>query len=139
MDVYLYFDGNANAAVDFYSKVFEVQKNEIMTYEDIPGGLEYNLSEDQKKLILNTELMIDGTNVMFSDILSEMTDEPLIIGNSITLVVSNDNKEYIESLFNKLKEGGQVEMELDQTFWSQMFGSVRDKFGNTWELNYSGN
>lgn len=26
--------------------------------------------------------------------------------------------------------------ELALTFWSELFGSIQDKFGTTWELNY---
>ena len=138
MDVYMYFDGNAREAVEFYSKVFEVEKNDLMTYGDIPSDPDFNIPENQKKLVVNTELIINGTIVMFSDVFPEMTDTPLIKGNSITLVISNDNKDYIKDLFDKLKQDGKVEMELGETFWSKMFGSVCDKFGNTWELNYSG-
>lgn len=68
---------------------------------------------------------------MFSDVFSEMSDTSLIKGNSITLVISNDDKDYIKNLFDKLKEGGKVEMEFNRTFWSEMFGRVCDKFGNT--------
>lgn len=138
MDVYMYFDGNALEAVEFYSKVFEVEKNEIMTYGDMPSDPNFEISENQKKLILNTDLIINGTKIMFSDVFPEMTSTPLIKGNSITLVISDDDKNYIKNLFDKLKEEGKVEMELGETFWSKMFGSVCDKFGNTWELNYSG-
>ena len=138
MDVYMYFDGNANEAVDFYSKVFETEKNEIMTFGDMPSDHNMTISEDAKKLIMNTNLIINGTNVMFSDIFPEMSDTPLIKGNSITLVINHNNKDYIRNLFDKLKEGGKVDMQLEETFWSKLFGSVCDKFGNTWELNYSG-
>lgn len=132
LEVYMYFDGNAREAVDFYSEVFSTKKNEIMTYEDITD------EGNNTGLILNTSLMIHGTYVMFSDIHPDMNSGPLVKGNSISLVVSDDNKEYIKELFDKLKEGGKVEMELEETFWSKMFGSVCDKFVNTWELNYSG-
>lgn len=138
MDIYMYFEGNDSEAVDFYSEVFETEKNEIMTYGDLPSDPNFEMRENQKKLILNTDLIINGTKVMFSDVFSGNDRTPFIKGNSITLVINNDNKDYIENLFNKLKEGGKVEMELEETFWSKMFGSVCDRFGNTWELNYLG-
>ncbi len=138
MEVYMYFDGNAREAVEFYSKVFEAEKNEIMNYGDMPPDPSFTIPENQKKLIMNTNLIIDGTNVMFSDVFPEMSDTPLTKGNSITLVINHESKDYIKNLFYMLKEDGKVEMELEETFWSKMFGSVCDKFGNTWELNYSG-
>lgn len=132
MEVYMYFDGNAREAIDFYSEVFNAEKKDVMTYDDMAKD------EKNRDLILNASLNIQGTYVMFSDVHPDMTDTPLIKGNAITLVISDDNKEYIEVLFDKLSKDGKIEMELGETFWSKMFGSVCDKYGNTWELNYSG-
>ena len=42
----------------------------------------------------------------------------------------------IKSIFNKLKEGGTVSMELQETFWSKYYGFVVDKFGIGWQVNY---
>ena len=42
----------------------------------------------------------------------------------------------IKSLFNKLKDGGTVEMDLQETFWSKCYGSLTDKFGIIWQLSY---
>jgi PhnB protein len=45
-----------------------------------------------------------------------------------------DNVEQLKSAFNVLKEGGEVGMELQDTFWSKCFGSLEDKFGISWML-----
>lgn len=137
MDVYMYFDGNANEALEFYSKVFEVEKNEIMTYRDLPVDPQFEIPEEQKKLILNTDLVIDGTTVMFSDLIPSMSSEPLNRGNNINFIINSDSKEYIKNLFDRLKEDGKVTEELGETFWTELYGTVRDKFGNIWGLNYS--
>jgi uncharacterized glyoxalase superfamily protein PhnB len=42
----------------------------------------------------------------------------------------------IYTLFNKLKEGGTVNMDLQETFWSKCYGSVTDKFGIQWQLSH---
>ncbi|MGB3160579.1 MAG: VOC family protein [Carnobacterium sp.] len=135
--IYLTFDGNAREVVDFYSDVFNVEKNDIMTYGDRSLNPNIEMVDDDKTLIMNTELDINGTTIMFSDWTPSMTDTPFIIGNNISIVVDDHNKEYIIDLFEKLKEDGKVEMELTSTFWSELFGSVTDKFGITWELNYN--
>lgn len=138
IDIYMYFEGNAREAVDFYSEVFEVKKNEIMTYGDQPTDSNVKMSESEKKLIMHTDLVIDGTSLMFSDISTLMTSKPVTKGNAISLVISNDNKAYIKNLFEKLKVGGKVEMELEETFYSKLYGRVQDKFSNTWEIMYTG-
>jgi len=38
-------------------------------------------------------------------------------------------------IFNALKEGGEVFMELQETFWSKCFGSLKDKFGINWNIS----
>lgn len=116
MDVYMYFDGNAREAIEFYSKVFEVAKSEIMTYGDIPEDFQFSIKEEEKELIMNTELMIDGTKIMFSDLISSMPSEPLNKGNNINFIINSDDKEYIKNLFDKLKENGIVNEELGETF-----------------------
>jgi PhnB protein len=75
---------------------------------------------------MHTRLNIDGSNVMFSDTFPGM---PFIEGNNITLAVVNKDQEYITTVFNRLKEGGKVGMELQETFWSKLYGQVTDKFG----------
>jgi len=44
----------------------------------------------------------------------------------------------VTRLFNELKEGGEVIMELGQAFFSELYGMVQDKFGVIWQiLQYS--
>jgi PhnB protein len=38
-------------------------------------------------------------------------------------------------VFASLAEGGVVQMELSQTFWSPAFGSLVDRFGVSWMIN----
>ncbi|MCL2689518.1 MAG: VOC family protein, partial [Chitinispirillia bacterium] len=35
------------------------------------------------------------------------------------------------------KEGGNVGMELQKTFYSELYGMVTDKFGVTWQILHS--
>ena len=41
----------------------------------------------------------------------------------------------LETVFNKLMQGGTVTMPLQDTFWNAKFGMVLDKFGINWMLN----
>ena len=45
-------------------------------------------------------------------------------------------KKRLESAFDKLKEGGSVGMELQETFWSKCYGSLKDKFGIEWQFSH---
>lgn len=133
LDVYLNFNGNCKDAVDFYAEVFGVEKQPIMTFGESPQDPNYPLPEEAKNLVMHTFLDINGTKVMFSDCFPGMS---LTIGNNINLVYISKNIDEMKALFNKLKEGGNVQMELQETFWSKSYGFLTDKFGIGWQFNY---
>ncbi|ALS25866.1 glyoxalase/bleomycin resistance protein/dihydroxybiphenyl dioxygenase [Paenibacillus sp. 32O-W] len=43
-----------------------------------------------------------------------------------------------EKIFEALREGGQVGMPLQETFWSPAYGIVTDKFGVTFHITTEG-
>ena len=133
LNVYLSFNGNCEEAVDFYSKVFETPKSNIMRYGDAPASEGYIPKEEEKNLVCHTWLDIMGTMVMFADMPSS---EPAKFGNNITITVCTNDKEKIKALFDKMKEGGKVQMELQKTFWSEYYGMVTDKFGIPWQFSH---
>ena len=106
------------------------------------GFLEYMTSYLLEKLFhkkwwdyKDSFLNINGTTVMFSDCPPNI---PLKFGNNTALVINKDNTEEIKELFNALKDGGLVIMDLQETFWSKLYGFVEDKYGVLWHLIYTG-
>jgi PhnB protein len=133
VDVYFNFNGNCREAVEYYAQVFETDKPRIMTYGDSPANPDFALPEEAKNLVLHTQININGSNVMFSDVFPGM---PYVVGNNINVVIVRQDIDEIRSIFNKLKEGGTVNMDLQETFWSKCYGNLTDKFGIGWQLNY---
>lgn len=133
VDAYLNFNGNCREAVEFYAQVFETEPPHFMTFGEAPPNPEFTLPEEAKNLIMHTRLHITGSNVMFSDIFPGM---PFIAGNNISLAVVSKNMEEITPYFSKLKEGGTVRMELQETFWSKCYGSLVDKYGIEWQFSF---
>jgi PhnB protein len=134
VDVYLNFNGNCREAVEFYAEVFGTEKPHIMTFgESHPPSEEFQLPEEAKNLVMHTRLNIDGSNVMFSDTFPGM---PFIEGNNVTLALISKDIDFLTSVFNQLKEGGKIGMELQETFWSKLYGQVTDKFGIHWQINF---
>jgi len=133
VDVYLNFNGNCREAVEFYAQVFETEITILTTFRDVPPNPEYPLPEEAKDLIMHARINVLGSNIMFSDVFPGM---PFIEGNNISLSIVSKNKDEITSLFHKLKVGGTVPMELQETFWSKCYGQVKDKLGILWQLNY---
>lgn len=133
INVYINFNGNCREAVEFYAQVFGTEKPKIMTYGETPPDPEYPLPEEAKNLIMHTRLIITGSTIMFSDV---FPGNELILGNNITLAVVSNNIEEIKLLFNKLKDGGTVGMDLNETFFSKCYCSLTDRFGIEWQLSY---
>lgn len=133
VNAYLNFNGNCREAVLFYAKVFKTEAPQIMTFGDAPPSPDFPLPDEAKSLVMHTRLHISGSYVMFSDIFPGM---PFIEGNNISLSVMDKDIEALRSAFHELKEGGKVEMELQETFWSKCYGSLKDKFGVHWQFNY---
>jgi PhnB protein len=61
--------------------------------------------------------------------------EPSTFGSGMSILVELDNADVVTAAFNSLKEGGNVTMELEKTFWSELFGSLVDKFGVSWMIS----
>ena len=70
---------------------------------------------------------------MFSDMFPGM---PFTAGNNFSMSLVSADTEEIKDAFHKLKEGGSVKLELQETDWSKMYGQVEDKFGILWQFNY---
>ncbi|MCU6712601.1 VOC family protein [Paenibacillus sp. J5C_2022] len=132
IEVYLNFNGNCREAAQFYAKVFDTELQEMMTFGQTPPSPEFPMPEEAKDLIMHTRLTIQGSNVMFSDVFPGM---PFTVGNNVSLTVQSKDPEVLSSAFNQLKDGGEVQMELQETFWSKKYGSLTDKFGIVWQFN----
>lgn len=133
INAYINFDGNCREAVAFYAEVFGTEKPQIMTFGDSPTEPDFEIPEKMKNLVMHTQLNICESIVMFSDTFDGM---PYVVGNNISLTIVIENVDEIKSIFNKLKEGGTVGMELQETFWSKCYGTLVDKFGIAWQVSH---
>lgn len=133
ISIYLNFNGNCREAIAFYTEALGVEKQPIMTFGDMPPDPNLSLTEDSKKLILHSFLMVQGTKLMFSDTLPNM---PVTTGSNMSIVLNLKDVEEIKTIYNKLKEGGTVIMDLQETFWSKCYGTLTDRFGIGWQLSH---
>ena len=132
INCYMNFDGNCAEALMFYGRVFEVSPT-IMTFGDMPENPDFPLNEEMKKLVAHGRLDIEGNELMFSDVVPGMS---FIRGNNISVSVTINDKEKVTEWFEGLSEGGLIEMPLEQTMWSPLYGSLIDQFGIGWQVNY---
>lgn len=130
LNPYLIFNGNAREAALFYAQVFGTEEPQFMTYGSVHGK---DIPEEAKDLIMHTYLEIAGGKLMISD---TYPGSPFQEGNNFTLAYVSNDEAAIRSAFEKLKDGGKVEMELQETFWSKAYGSLTDKFNIQWQFSH---
>ncbi len=134
VDVYLMFNGNCREAVEFYAEAFQTEVPHIMTFGEAPSNPEHPVPEEVKDRVIHAYLNIEGSNVMFSDTFPGNEVEN---GNNITLAYVSKNMDDVKSVFHKLSQGGTVDMELQETFFSKCYGKVTDQFGIGWQLSHT--
>lgn len=126
---YLNFNGQCQQALAFYQQCFENARVDIQTFANMPGELPDPAMAD---LVMHAEFNADGVTFMATD---GQPDMPFTQGNNIHLSVQLESTEEQTRLFEHLSEGGQIVMELQDTFWQSRFGMCNDKFGIQWMLN----
>ncbi|MDD9793560.1 VOC family protein, partial [Priestia megaterium] len=67
--------------------------------------------------------------------LDDSSTERKEIGSQVTIAITIGSVEKSKEVLEKLKEGGEIEMTLQETFWSPSYGQVTDKFGVTWQIS----
>lgn len=132
IETYFIFNGNCREAVEFYAKVFKTGEPNIMAFGDAPPDPNHPIPEEAKHLVMHANLNIAGSRVMFSD---TWPGSPFVVGNNITVAIISSDENLIRSAFEGLKEGGEVKMELQETFWSKCYGLVKDQFGIEWQIS----
>jgi PhnB protein len=127
---YLFFDGNARAAIAFYEYVFDTTADSIRTFGDLPENPDYPFDEESKKRVWNAHMKIAGDVVQISDI---GPFPGFTVGNNVDLFYINPSGEAIATVYGRLMEGGSAQVELD-TSGPNTYANVTDKFGVSWQL-----
>ncbi|MCL2840982.1 MAG: VOC family protein [Defluviitaleaceae bacterium] len=131
-DVFLNFDGDCREALNFYAEVFGLEvPAQIMTYDQAPDGEDMGIGNEGR--ILYATLPIFGSNVMFSD--CPAGGDSYVKGTNIALTLGTSDEVELTKVFNALAKDGEIQMPLEKTFFSELYGMVTDKFQMTWQLS----
>lgn len=118
---------NCKKALEFYQNTFG---GEIKNAQ-LADGIEMFKGHEGK--YIHAELHINEHHVIF---FNDVFNPNYKLGNHMDLTLIFDSEAEIREIFNKLSVGGQVMMELQDTFWNAKHGKVRDKYGIVWELDH---
>lgn len=125
---YLTFAGNCREAINFYKVALNGEIVSIQTFAEANFKMDPRLANN----IVHAEVKAGDIVFYASDGMPEFVNKP---GNMVTLSVNLDDLAEQERIFRALSAGGQVTMELNDTFWGARFGMLTDKFGIQWMLN----
>jgi PhnB protein len=137
---YLNFQGQAEAAFNFYKSVFGGEFSMLSRYGDMPPSEGVTLSEADKNLILHVSLPINDFTVLMASDISEQLCAPNAVfiqgtNHYISINLEQNEQEEAQRLFDALSVNGQIEMPLEKTFWGALYGAFTDQFGVKWMVN----
>ncbi len=120
---FLWFDGKAEEAMNFYVSHFNNSKVGRVTRcgDGGPGP---------KGTVMTATFQLEGQEFM------ALNGGPMFkITPAISFFVNCGTSVEIETLWKRLSDGGSVLMPLDKYPFSPQFGWVQDRFGVSWQLN----
>jgi PhnB protein len=125
---YLFFDGRAEEAIEFYKKAIGAQVEMMMRWKDSPekGGC----TPQNENKVMHASVKVGDVVVMASD--GRCEGKPDFKGFALALTAKTEAE--ADKLFDALSAGGQVQMPLAKTFFSPKFGMCADKFGVGWMI-----
>lgn len=117
---YLHIDGVAEA-LEWYKKAFGAKEQ---TRQEVPGGK-----------IMHARIKIGDSIVMMSDSFpGGATQSPTALGSTTTtLHIYTKN---VDKLWQQAVDAGaKISQPLDNQFWGERYGQLKDPFGHSWSLS----
>ena len=134
---YLNFENTTEEALRFYAKVLGGKLTEVYRFGAMPQEGGFELTPEQKNLVMHVGLQLaDGQMIMASDMLPGMGPKR-VEGNNFSISVHPDSRQEADRIFSALSEGGSITMPIADQFWGDYFGSLTDRFGVNWMVNYT--
>ena len=140
VSTYLNFVDSCEAAFEFYKSVFGTdyvmppsRYSDMAAPEGSPAA-----SPEIANLIMNIQLpILAGHLLMGSDVPAVFTGSELKTGDNVQICLHADSRDEADALYAALSAGGTATMPLEDQFWGDYYGELKDKFGVTWLLIHS--
>lgn len=131
---YLNFPDNCEEAFGFYAKVFGGTIDFLGRFKEMPPDVPVPQGFAEK--VMHVSMQVDGKPFLFGSDTPQGFGPPLNAGNNVQLTISPDDEGHAKRLYDALRDGGEVIMELAPTFWAKLFAMVRDRYGIQWMISY---
>lgn len=128
---YLFFNGNCEEAMTFYTKVLGGEIEAIMHVDQAPADAQAQMGAAMKGKVMHACLKVGDFRIMASDAPPERFNKPQ--GFDVSLQI--DDLAKAKQIFAALSDKGTVNMPFGPTFWARGFGGCVDQFGTPWMVN----
>ena len=137
VSTYLNFPRKTEEAFNFYKSIFGGDYiGGISRFSDIPPSENMTpLADEDKQLVMYIALPILNGHILMGTDAPESMGFKVNFGNNVYISLHPDKREETKRLFDALSAGGKVEMELQDMFWGDYYGSCTDKYGVQWMFN----
>ena len=134
VSTYLNFKNNTEEVFNFYKSVFGTEFiGGISRFRDIPPSEEMPpMPEKDLDLVMHVALPIHGGYTLMGSDAPESMGFKVNPGNNVYINLEFDSRKETRELFDKLSAGGKIEMDLQDMFWGDYYGSFEDQFGIHW-------
>ncbi len=130
LNPYLNLPGTARQAAEFYRDVFGGELT-LMTFGE--AGAAGAPHADQ---VMHANLeSASGYTLMLADMPPGTDHSP---GNDVAISLSGDDADELRGYWDRLVEGGSVQVPLEPQMWGDVFGMCTDRFGVSWMVNIAG-
>jgi len=133
LNPYLIFNGNCEAAFKLYQKVFGGKIDCLYRYKEMPPE-EGKVDAKLRNKILHMSLPVGEMMLMGADACLE---SPVTMGDNVSLSICAPSTAEAKRIFKALSMRGKVITPLAKTFWAELYGMARDRFGICWMVSYS--
>lgn len=136
VNTYLTFNGDCEAAFDFYKSVFGGEYAFFGRFKEMPADENQPMDPGDAERVMHVMLPISAeTNLMGSDVGCGWAPN-FKAGNNFSVSINASSTEEADRFFNGLSQGGTIIMPMEKTFWGAYFGMFTDKFGIGWMINH---
>jgi PhnB protein len=125
---YLFFDGRAEEAIEFYKKALGAEVEMMMRFKESPQPPPGMMPPGSENKVMHACFRVNGSSVMASD--GDCHNKTKFEGFSLSVNAKNEAE--ADRMFAALADGGKVQMPLAKTFFAKRFGMVADRFGVGW-------
>ena len=130
VSTFLMFTGRCEEALNFYTSLVSNSRIESMTKwgPDGPGG------PDKAGTVMRAAFTLNGVLFAASD---SPVKHAFDFTPSMSLFMECDSEAELDRVFAALSDGGKVLMPLGNYGFSKKFGWCNDRFGVSWQVNFS--